>query len=247
MSDTATTLVKKTTRTRKTSALPSETTSDMIASPLLKTIKSKEEAFTHLLEKVTSVKEEFEQLQKNIKETTEAWIKEQKDHDIQLQERNTQEEITQKRERETYEYETMLKRRQTEDEFLEKKHKWEKELQERKEELENDKKELENLRKQVAGFEEEVGIAVKEATSILQKDLTEQFANEKKLREQEVKAEKDLLTLRITNLSQENSRQAQEIEALKKSVDDATRQLKEVAVKVIESASQPPKNTPSDL
>ena len=52
-----------------------------------------------------------------------------------------------------------------------------------------------------------------------------------------MKSEKELLVLKITNLTQENSRQSNEIAVLKKSLEEATRQLKDVAVKVIESSS----------
>lgn len=93
----------------------------------------------------------------------------------------------------------------------------------------------------VRGFESEKEKAV---TKALQKELTSAFETEKKLREQEFKAEKELLNLKISNLIIENSRQANEIETLKKALDDTTRQIKEVAAKVIESGSPQPKITP---
>lgn len=91
-------------------------------------------------------------------------------------------------------------------------------------------------------------ICQKEAESILEKILTEKFSNEKVLREQEIKAEKELLNLKITNLTAENARQTKEIESLKNALDEATKQIKEVAVKVIESGStnyKPPSITES--
>ena len=54
--------------------------------------------------------------------------------------------------------------------------------------------------------------------------------------DQEQKSEKELLAFKITNLTQENARQSQEIITLKKSLENATAQLKDVAVKVIESS-----------
>lgn len=243
MSPTATSTVKRTTRARKTAVSSAESSSVVkpIAQP--KNLKLYEESFGNLLNAVNTAKEEFVDLQKEIEETKEAWVKEQKDHDILIQERNQQEEIVRKRENETYNYETTLKRRQQEDEFLEKKTKWEKELQDRKDEIAKEKEELGMLRKEVAGFEGEKEKAVKEAIAVLQKELQAAFATERKLREQEVKAEKELLALKITNLTQENTRQANEMTALKKSLENATAQLKDVAVKVIES-SGPSAKTP---
>lgn len=245
MSEAGITPIKRTTRARKT-ASASVPVSDGQAATSPKTLKAKEDVFLDFLQKVNELKEEFVNLQKEITETKEAWHKEQKDHEVLLKERDQQEEVEIKREKEAYEYEVAKKRRQEEDVFLEKKTKWEKELQERKNEIETDKKELEELRKQVTAFEDQKEKAVKEATALLQKQLQETFANERKLREQEVKSERELLMLRIENLAKENTRQSQEIELLKKSLDTAARELKEVAVKVIESGSQQAKNLTSD-
>lgn len=238
MSPVTTTIAKKTTRTRKTTSVPTESLLTGVETSMSsQTRKSLDDSFETLLKTIIAAKEEYGTLQKNIVTIKEGWEKEQKLHEEQLLERNRQEDVAKKREKELYDYETLLKRRQDEDSFLEKKMKWEKELQARKEEIEQDKKELDILRKQVAGFEQEVKNAVETAVSDLQKELTEEFVNEKKLREQEIKSEKELLVLRITTITQENARQQKEIEAIKASLEDATRQLKDVAVKVIESGS----------
>lgn len=54
-----------------------------------------------------------------------------------------------------------------------------------------------------------------------------------------------MLNLRIENLAQENSRQAREVELLKKALEEATRQLKDVAVKIIESSTSAVKTVTS--
>ncbi len=236
--NTANSATVRKTRTRKTSV---SIDAAPVAKPdsLIKNLKTYEESFINLVNTINASKEEFSFLQKEIADVKDSWIKEQKDYETQVRERNEQEEITRTREKETYAYEISLLRKKAEDEFLEKKTKWERELIERKDEIAKEKQELETLRKQVAGIDEEMQKAVKEATAILQKQLTEQFAGEKKLREQEVKAEKDMLALRIATLTQENTRLSQETSALKRSVDEATRELKDVAVKVIESSNPP--------
>lgn len=238
---TASTTVKKAVRTRKTTVVPTEITSAAKPIPsLAKNLKPYEDTFTDLLSSINDSKEEFMALQKEIDEVRESWNKEQRDHETAIVERNHQEEVARKREDETYKYESELARKKAEDEFLEKKTKWEKELTERKDEIAKEKEELEFLRKQVDGFEEEKEKAVKQACTFLQKELNETYATEKKLREQEIKADKELLAFKITNLTQDNTRLANEIALLKKSLEEATRQLKDVAVKVIESSSNKP-------
>lgn len=241
MSDT-TTITKRTTR-RKAVASTEPLLSELKPSILVSSKKvtdHHEEKFTDLVEAISKTREEFINLQKEIAQVKELWAKEQEEHIRQLTERDQQEELTRKREKETYQYETAKERRLSEDEFLERKAKWEKDLQSKKDELQKEKEELLMLRKQVSGFDAELEKAVKEGRISLQKELTDQFLTEKKLREQEVKAEKELLGLKIQNLVQENTRQNQEIIALKKALEEATAQLKDVAVRVIESSKPSP-------
>ena len=240
MSDTITTAVKRTTR-RKTATSVGDSSVSATPSTSVKSLSSIISSFNDLFEKIIRAKTEFEKLEKEITEIREVWAKEQANHQQQMMEKREQEETARKREQETYNYEVALGRRKTEDEFAERKAKWEKELAEKREEIEGDKKELELLRKQVACFEEEKEKLVKEACNLLQRDLTNRFETERKLREQEIKAEKEILSLKIESLSSENMRQVKEIEALKKALDEATRQVKDIAVKVIEASNPPPK------
>lgn len=233
MSDTNTPVTKRTIR-RKVATTPVATTESVTS---IKNIDVSIQAFSDLISKISDEKEELERLQKEIMEARSTWIKEQKDHELKLLERNQQEEIARKREEETYTYETTLSRKKVEDEFSEKKAKWEKELAERKGEIEKDKQELEALRKQVTGFESEKEKTVKEAVSILQKELTDRFAIDKKLSEQEFRAEKEVLNLKINHLTTENARLNNEMNTLRKALEEATKQVKDIAVKVIESSN----------
>lgn len=234
MSDQVTTTVKKTTRTRKTTATPTVVSEATVST---KAVTAFEDIFNDVIQSINESKAEFLRLQREIEETKRAWVREQQEHEVSIAQRNQQEELARKREQEAYEYETKLARRKAEDEFLEKKARWERELAVSKEEIEKEREELVTLRERVSGFDMEKTKAVKEAQVILQKELNEQITMEKKLREQEVKAEKELLALKITTLTQENTRMNHEIEALKKALTDATAQLKDVAVKVIESSN----------
>lgn len=235
MSDTTAT-AKRITR-KKVSSAPSMANSLDSAVTEHKTIPVLEEPFDTLIKAISEAKSEFSVLQKSIAETKETWEKEQKLRELQIYQQNQELETVRKREQEAYEYETKKSRRLVEDEFLERKAKWEKDFLNKKEEIEKEKKELEELRKRVTGFDGEIAKAVKEATTLLQKDLQEEFSMEKKLREQEYKAEKDMFGLRIANLTQENTRQVKEIEELKKAFEEATKQLKDVAVRVIDSSN----------
>lgn len=235
MSDTIvpTPAVKRTTR-RKTASI--DTASTLPTPATTKNVRVVSELFADLLSTIAGDKTSFDELQKEIIDIRESWIKEQARHETAIRERDQQEDLEKRRDREAYEYEVAKKRREEEDIFSEKKAKWEKELTTRRDEIEQDKKELEFLRKQVDSFEDQLAKAVKEARESLSKELTGQFMQERKLADQEVKAEKELAALKITTLIEENQRQAKEIEALKKALDDATAQLKDIAVKVIESS-----------
>lgn len=196
---------------------------------------SRSDPFGTLVKKIYALETELEKLQKEIAQTKNDWKEEQRIHAQKLAERDYQEEEARKKERETYEYEIARKVRREQDEFADKKAAWEKELREGKETIEHEKQELQDLRKLVTSFEAEKTSLIKDAQENLRRDLTSEFLSDKKTRDQEVKAKEDLLNMRIDNLTSENSRLNREIDALKKTLDETTRQVKDIAVKVIES------------
>lgn len=220
-----------------TEALP--VSGGLTAAPLAKPKLSQlTESFDDLLQKIAKSKAEFEGLQKQIDETKEVFQKEKKTLETTALENKKQVEWERKKEAEVYQYETELARRRAEEAFNDKLKSWEKDLEARKNELAQEKKELEDLRKKVAGFEAEKIKAAEEAAEAAEKRLSESFENERRLREQENKAEKDILNLRLANLTAENQRQTAESSATRKALDEANRQVKEIAVKVIESGNQ---------
>ncbi|MBI4999370.1 hypothetical protein HZB97_01190 [Candidatus Gottesmanbacteria bacterium] len=222
--------VKKT-RSRKTVAQPLPVTGTTSA-VFSKTIKN---AFEELLKQILESKTAYEDLEKEISETKQRWVKEQKEYEFQLAAQAQEEEIARKREAETYAYESELAHKRAEDLFKDKLAAWEKELAEKKEEIAKEREELEDLRGQAAGFPAEKEKAAKEAWAALQKELAEKTATENRLREQEFKNREEILGLKIANLTEENSRLGKEVERLKQALEEASRQLKEVALKVIES------------
>ena len=180
--------------------------------------------FENAIDELTLKKEEIEKLDKEIVEIRALWIKEQKNHEQELKEQREQEEIQRQREREGYDYETKLARKRAEDEFAA-----------QKEQLAAEKKELGELRKLSEEFPTEKEKVIKEAVALAEKTLTEQFGLEKKMFDQQNKAVAEVLNLKIANLEAENSRLIKELEVVKKSLDEVTRQFREVAVKAIES------------
>lgn len=208
--------------------------------PTVTSVKTtKIDPFIGLIKTVSDLQSEFEKLQKEILQTKESWSIEQKAHTEDIGDRNIQEELERKRDKESYEYETSRKRKIEEDAFADKKTNWEKQLKDAQEALQKEKQELEELRKLVAGFDNEKEKAVSVAREILQKELVSKFETERKLKEQENKSEKDILNLKISNFTSESNRLNTEIEVLKKALEEATRQVKDIAVKVIESGTKP--------
>lgn len=244
MEEQATATPKKITRVRKTTsptAAVFNTTSTASSAITLQSAVS--QIFEDLISKISKSKQEFDAVHRQIEQTKQEWIDERKRHEAELSQQKAQEELERKREQETYQYNINFSRKRAEDEFQDKKLSWEKDLAQRKEELDSQIRELNELRKLAEGFDKEKAQAIREAEELLGKQLTEKFNQERILREQGFKAEKDILSLKINNLESDNSRLNREIEVLKKSLEEATRQIKEIAVKVIESGSQS-KNQP---
>lgn len=227
--------VKRTARTKKAEDINLIDEVSDIETEITPKSTSRSDSFSTLIKKIYELQSEFEKLQKDMIQTKEEWKNEQKIHVREVQERDFQEDEARKKEREAYEYELARKMKREEDEFSDKKGAWEKELRDSKEIIEREKQELTDLRKLVAGFESEKETLIKKAQENLRRELTLEFQTERKMREQEVKAQNDILNLRINNLTSENQKLASEIGALKKALDEATRQVKDIAVKVIES------------
>lgn len=246
MVEETTTTAKKTTRTRR--SVINIASSDATLSPTISVKKTNGimEGFIDITKRIVESKEEFERLQKEISETKEFWVKEQRDHETQIRLQREEEELGRKREKELYEYETGLARKKAEDAFAQKQTEWEQSLKQEQDLIKKEREELTLLRKQVADFEEEKAKAVNEALNTLKKDLQENFDHERKLREQEVKAQEELLALKIQNITADNSRQTKEIEELKKALDETTKQIKEIAVKVIEAGNKTTPSQPSE-
>lgn len=231
--------VKKPIRAKKAPSVSLTSATDDL-SVSLKSVKALSSSFDALIDEIAKAKQDFSELLAEVSSTRELWLKEQKQYEKESLDKEQEVERKRKRDEEDYDYQIGLERKKAEDEFAEKRNKWEKELLERKEQLARDQEELEELRHQVLDFPKGQEKAVKEALANLQKELEERRENERRLQEQEEKNEKEILNLKISGLTAENSRLASELALLRKSLDQATQQVKDIAVKVIESGGPKP-------
>jgi len=140
-----------------------------------------------------------------------------------------------KREQEEYNYNLKLGRQKELDEYNKQKEAKEIELKNRELEISKNEQELVNLRKLVTDLEEKLEtetIKVKEQTRLETiKELETSFNLERK----DTEREKQLAELTISNLQKNIVSQEAEIIELKKQLVQATSQVKDIAVKVIES------------
>lgn len=207
---------------------------DLKTEPILPTATISTE-FETIINHLTHSKNQVEKLEKEIAEVKANWLKDQKQHEQELAEQRSQEEIVRKRDKETYDYEISLARKKSQDEFEERKTKWERELQSQKDQIEAERKELAELRKTVEKYPEEKDKMVKEAVQTAERSLRQEHDQDKKFLLQEHKAETDLKNAKIASLEAENGRQAKEIESLRKSLDEVSQKFQTVAVKAIEA------------
>ncbi len=237
------TATKRTIRTKKIEDTV-EASIEAPSTPSAQVIKSKTNNFDSLIASISSLQEEYETLQKEIAETHLSWTKEQKQHEEDVLSGKQQEDILRKREKETYEYETALARKKDEDLFLQKKSSWERELEDNKKQFAQEKQELETLRKTVATYETDKEKAIKAACDILEKNIMATFTTDKKLRDQEQKSAIEILELKLLNSQSENIKLAKQIEELKNSLETTTKELKDVAVRVIDANKPQPFQVP---
>ncbi len=176
-------------------------------------------------------KQEEEKFGAEIAERRAAWEEEQKRYEGQLKKERSREE-------EEYAYQKNLRVRREKDAFAEEKRVWEQDMQVKKQLHAQQVAELEELRKRAAQFPVELDKAVKSA-------VAQAVAQEKKdaqirqnFAKQEWDSRQQLSALKVSSLEQTVKAQASEIEELKRQLEKATGQVKDIAVKVIEGAKR---------
>ena len=166
-------------------------------------------------------------------------------------ERKEQEEALKKaraREIEEYEYKKNLERKKAQDKYEEDQRLQEKKNKERQETLEKSwqqretalkeqEQELARLRKEAQEFPETLKTESEKAAVLSAKAAEQKSAQEILLLKKESETEKRLAELQVKTLEETIARQAAQIAALQKQVDEAKLQVQDIAVKAIEGAS----------
>lgn len=151
------------------------------------------------------------------------------------------------REQEEYEYKLKLKRRNEEDTYSEKKAKQEKELQEtklafekmiaaREKAVAENEEKLTSLQKEVEGFEKRLTQSVKETEQKITTDLTKEFDFKQKLQIKDLEAELKLKDQLIESLKGRVSELQDLVQTLTQKTDQASIQVKDIALKAIENS-----------
>lgn len=198
-----------------------------------------------LLEEHTQKKAEVE---KDLETLRTQWNAEQ----IERQQEQKQYEETLKkqrdREREEYEYQKKLERKKEQDQYeqarLEQERKnneiqetFEKDIATREGALKEREEELVKLRKEVAEFPVRLAKDIEKAVSEKTKELEINHRQQVVLSQKGAEAEQRVAELRIRSLEETVQRQFAEIKSLGERLEEAKRQVQDIAVKAIEGAS----------
>ncbi len=203
---------------------------DSLAALLLAQKEKKEQFEKEMAEK----KAAFE-LEMN--ENRESWQVEKQKLEQSYKERKEEIEKQRKREEEEYNYNLKQKRKKEEDEYHQKKQALDREIAEKQKEWTEKEAEYQQLKKQVEGFPKEMEDVVKKAKDEVTKELTTKHAFEKDLFQKETEGEMKLYKQTIQNVESKIKEQNALIEQLTKKSDYSSDQVKEIAVKAIEGAS----------
>ena len=189
-----------------------------------------------------------DQLEAEISAQRTAWAEEQKQSE---QERKEQEETLKKqrqREAEEYEYRKALERKKAQDKYdeeikllaranKEKQEALEKSWREREDALKASEEELQRLRKEATEFPARLRQESERAAAEAVRATEQKFEQRILLLSKDSEGEKRLADLRIKALEENLTRQSAQTTALEKQLEEAKRQVQEIAVKAIEGAS----------
>lgn len=167
-----------------------------------------------------------EDLQAEMARKKKEWEREQEEYAYNIK-------IVRRKEQDAYEAEVAKKDAQREEKFALKA----KELADREAALQLRREDFARLEKLAAEHPTEMERAAQEAEQRVSETLRREFATEKKLLEQEWRAEKNMLEARVQSLQETTKTQSQEADSLKNSLATATQHAQTLAATVIESVS----------
>jgi hypothetical protein len=177
-----------------------------------------------------------------------AWEEESRGAERERKEQEENLKKARQREVEEYEYKKNLERKKAQDKYEEDLRLQEKKNKERQEALEKSwaqreavlkeqEQELLRLRKEAQEFPETIKTEAEKAAVLAARAAEQKFEQEILLLKKEAETEKRLATLQVKTLEETIARQAAQIAALQKQVDEAKQQVQDIAVKAIEGAS----------
>jgi chromosome segregation ATPase len=178
----------------------------------------------------------------------EEWKQEQHEHEQDVKDRDLGAKRQRERDEEEYRFKISIERRKEAAEYEaqkvelqrqleEEQKKVERELAARRETLAAQEAELVELRKRVERFPKELEEAVKKTEQSLRSALQQQHDFEAKLSAKEAETEKRVNAMKVASLEELVAKQQAQIADLTKQLQAATKQVQEMAVKAIESAS----------
>lgn len=183
-------------------------------------------------------KQKEEELEKEIRNKRDLWEEEQKVY--QEKQRRDRD-----REGEEYKYQRMLENKRDQDRRQQEELDWQRRMQLEKEALGQTRQELERLRKAEERFPTDTEKAVTEAVEKALAESKKQAEVEKTFARQEFENALKIAQLKISQLETTLKDQNIDMAQLKKQLEEATRQVKDIAVSVIESKK--PENKQSEL
>jgi hypothetical protein len=205
-------------------------------------------AATALDQLVQDYSRQKEQLEAEVAAQRTAWAEEQRQTERDAKE---QEELLKKqrqREADEYEYRKVLERKKAQDKYeeeikllaranKEKQDALEKSWREREAALKASEEDLQRLRKEAAEFPARLRQESEGAAAEAVRASEQKFEQRILLLSKDSEGEKRLAELRIKGLEESLARQSAQMAALEKQLEEAKRQVQEIAVKAIEGAS----------
>ena len=190
-------------------------------------------------------KEEFEQeiqekralFDQEVKVARENWQSEKQKFEETYKEQKAEKEKQRKREEEEYSYNLTVQRKKEENAYQEKKVLLEKEIAEKEKEWQEKEAEFQRLQHEVEKFPKELETTVKQTKEDVTKELSSKHKYEADLSKKETDGEMKLMKQTIQALESKIKEQSALIDQLTKKSDHASEQVKDIAVKAIEGAS----------
>lgn len=198
-----------------------------------------------LLEEYGQKKREFDE---QAAQARAAWNSEESRRELQQKEYEENLKKQRQREKEEHEYQKAVERKKEQDEWdetqrlqerknKEKQEALEKTWQARETALKEREDELNRLRKDVAEFPEKSRLEIQKAVAEAVKAAEAGHAQELVVLKKDAETEKRLSELKVRTLEETAARQSSQIEGLGQQLEEAKKQVQDIAIKAIEGAS----------